>query len=162
MIRAAAITLGITLFAGCTMNAEPKGIIGKYTEDGRPVIVKFVDELPVAADRQSYSQLVVISWKYDSGARNGMPSEETNGKMQALEQALDPLLEVENLCRHAYSRTGNDLKELVYYTSDSEKFMEGLNGALASHPLYPIGIDFYDDPEWQDFRRLRSGFFGGD
>ena len=63
-----------------------------------------------------------------------------------------------SVCRHAYSRTGNNLKELVYYIADRERFMDALNTALADHPRYPIEIDFYDDGEWADFQRLLTSF----
>jgi hypothetical protein len=72
--------------------------------------------------RDRFRWLTVISWKYDRGARNGMPPQGTNEKRLALEQVMDAL-EESTLCRHAYSRTGNGLKEVVYYISDRETFI---------------------------------------
>ena len=138
---------------------QEKGIIGEIQEDGLPVIYRLVDELPDQDIRASYSWLTVVSWKYDGLDRNGMPPEGTNQRMIALEHAIDALEETE-LCRHAYSRTGNHLKELVYYISSREQFMEALNSALAHHPPYPIEINFYDDTEWEDFQKLLDLFRG--
>ena len=130
---------------------------GETKEDGLPVIFKFVDELPSQDTRERFRWLTVISWKYDGSVRNGMPPESTNKQMIALEHAIDEIEEAA-LCRHAYSRTGNGLKELVYYISDQGQFMDAFNNALSEHPGYPIEINFYDDQEWEDFQKLRGLF----
>jgi len=141
-------------------DSEEKGIIGEVQEDGSSVIFKLVDELPDESIRANYSWLTVIAWKYDGSDRNGMPPKKTNERMVALEHTIEESLESEGLCRHAYSRTGNNLKELVYYIADRDKFMAGFNSALADHPRYPIEINFYKDPEWEDFRKIQSQFPG--
>lgn len=137
--------------------AQDLGIIGKATEDGLPVIFKFVDELPTPETRQKFRWLTVISWKYDRSIRNGMPPEDTNKQMIALEDAIDEL-ERAALCRHAYSRTGNGLKEFAYYIPDRDEFMAAFNRALRKHPRYPIEITFYEDENWEDFQKLRRRF----
>ncbi len=137
--------------------AQELGIIGETKEDGLPVIFKFVDELPSQQTRESFRWLTVISWRYDGSVRSGMPPETTNEQMVALEHAIDELEEAA-LCRHAYSRTGNGLKELVYYISDRDQFMAALNNALSEHPRYPIEINFYEDQQWEDFQKLRGLF----
>ena len=138
--------------------AREEGIIGKYTEDGSPVILKFVDELPAEHIRDVYSWLTVISWKYDGQQNNGRPKEDINLSMNALEEIIEGSLENEGVCKHAYSRTGNNLKELVYYIEDQEKFLAAFNHALANHPGYPIEINFYEDPSWEDFQRILGRF----
>jgi hypothetical protein len=133
------------------------GIIGETKEDGLTVIYKFVDETPSQETRERFGWLTVISWKYDRTVRNGLPPEDTNKQMIALEQAIDGLEEAA-LCRHAYSRTGNGLKELVYYISERDRFIGAFNDALSEHPRYPIEINFYEDREWEDFEKLRGLF----
>ena len=86
-----------------------------------------------------------------------MPPEEINFRMLALEHRVDDL-EQEGYCRHACSRTGNGLKELVYYISDREQFMEAFNDALKDQPPYPIEITFYEDRVWEDFGRILEMF----
>jgi hypothetical protein len=88
------------------------GIVGKSTENGFPVIYKLVDEIPNDEVLSRFPWLTVVSWKYDRDVRNGMPPEETNEQMITLEDAINGLATA-GLCRHAYSRTGNGLKELV-------------------------------------------------
>jgi hypothetical protein len=137
--------------------AQEKGFIGKYKEDGAPVILKFINEFPTEDVRNAYRWLTVISWKYD-GKQNGMPLEDVNSSMIALEKVFEDSLEHEGFCKHAYSRTGNNLKELVYYIENQEKFLAALNKALASHPRYPIEINFYEDQAWEDFQRVLGMF----
>lgn len=142
-----------------TANAEEKkGIIGRIYEDGAPVIYKFVSELPGDAVRAQLPWLVVISWKYDGESNNGMPPNDENQRMIALEEAIEDHVESDDVLRHAYSRTGNNLKELVYYLRDQEQFLQSFNKALSDHPRYPIEINFYADAEWEDLRRLLSDF----
>jgi hypothetical protein len=149
----------ILLFAmSNSSEAQEKGIIGKYTEDGSPVILKFVNEFPTEDVRNVYRWLTVISWEYDGGQNNGMPPKDTNLSMISLEDALDVSLEKEGHCKHAYSRTGNNLKEFVYYTENQEIFLAAFNNALVSHPLYPIEITFYEDQSWEDFQRILGKF----
>lgn len=138
--------------------AQGVGIIGETREDGLPVVFKFVDEYPAPDTRTNFPWLTVISWKYDGNERNGMPPKEVNERMIALEHVIAESLEDKGLCRHAYSRTGNNLKELVYCIADREDFTTALNRALQTHPRYPIEINFYEDPEWQDFRKLLELF----
>jgi hypothetical protein len=154
-----ATLLGVALVLGAVGmgQAQELGIIGETKEDGLPVIFNFVDELPSQETRKKFRWLTVISWKYDRTVRNGMPTESTNKEMIALEHAIDELEEAK-LCRHAYSRTGNGLKELVYYISDRNRFTDAFNKALSQHSRYPIEINFYEDPEWQDFQKLRGLF----
>lgn len=157
-LRVAALICLALSWGGIRMaDAQELGIIGEWKEDGLTVIVKFVDELPDQETRERFRWLTVISWKYDRNVRNGMPPESMNEQMIALEDAIEEL-EKAALCRHAYSRTGNGLKELVYYISNQERFMAAFNDALREHPRYPLEIKFYEDHEWADFQKLRGRF----
>lgn len=116
-------------------HSQELGTIGQIEEEGLPVVFKLVDEAPSSETRDRFRWLTVISWRYDRSLRNGMPPQDANEEMLALEHAIDAL-EESMLCRHAYSRTGNGLKELVYYIADREQFMTSLNDTLSGHPPY--------------------------
>ncbi len=139
-------------------NKEPKGIIGKYYEGKFPVIVKFVNELPATDIQKRLTTLTVVSWKYGGSSNNGMPTNEINKKLLALEDALSETMDKSKSFVHAYSRTGNNLKELVYYSKGMDEFMPLLNETLQSHERYPINIDFYEDPEWTELKKLLEDF----
>lgn len=137
---------------------EQKGVIGRTYEDKRPVLYKLVNELPDERIRRQLTWLTVISWKYDGTANNGLPPSEINQRMIALEDTIEDRIEQDGVLRHVYSRTGNNLKELVYYIHDREIFLEKFNEALSDHPRYPIEINFYEDEAWEDFQRILKDF----
>ena|SRR5689334_25278891 len=140
------------------LDADEPGIIGEIEEDGFPVVFKLVDQLPPSAIRETFPWLTVVTWKYDGSSRNGMPPVSVNAQMLELEHAINERVEALGLCRHAYSHTGNGLKELAYYIRERDQFMDAFNAALANHSPYPIGITFYEDPEWSDFQTIRGRF----
>lgn len=137
---------------------EPKGIIGRYYEDDLPVIMKFVNEIPNDSIIAKFPFLTVVSWKYNGSERNGMPPKSINERMIVLEEALESSMSNSDIFTHAYSRTGNNLKELVYYATKQSDFMEMLNGTLEKYDVFPIEINFYEDREWTDFKRVLNDF----
>jgi hypothetical protein len=92
------------------MPTEEKGIIDRYYENQRPVIVKFVNEFPCDIIRKNFPILTVVSWKYEWGTNNGMPLNEVNEKMIVLEDAFERTMDVSRQYQPAYTRTGNNLK----------------------------------------------------
>ena len=140
------------------LDKEPKGIIGRYYEDKFPVIVKFINELPTIDIQNRLTSLTVVSWKYDGSSNNGMPTSEINEKMLVLEDALAKTMDRSGLYVHAYSRTGNNLKEFVYYSKGLEEFMPLLNETLQRQERYPIDINFYEDPAWTELKKLIEDF----
>ena len=102
--------------------------------------------------------LSVVSWQYDGIENNGMPLSAINKKMIALEDALENTMITSKRYQHAYSRTGNNLKELVFYSSSQDDFMRLLNMTLAEHERYPIEITFYEDQEWSELKKLLEDF----
>ena len=137
---------------------EEKGIIGRVYEDGLPVIYKFVNELPGTEIRNQLTWLTVISWKYDGTSNNGMPFDDDNQRMIILENTIEDKIENDKVLRHAYSRTGNNRKELVYYIHGQEQFLKSFNQALSRHSRYHIEINFFEDKKWEDFQRVLNDF----
>jgi len=132
--------------------------IGTYYENERPVVLKFIEKFPSEEEMLRLAFLTVISWKYDGSKNNGMPSTQLNNRMLTLEDAIDLSAASANVFTHVYSRTGNNLKELVYYCTDQPAFMALLNKTLKDHNEYPIEILFYPDKEWSDLKRLKERF----
>ena len=137
---------------------EHKGIIGRYYENDLPVIVKFVNELPEKKTIDKLPFLTVVSWKYDGSENNGMPPKEINERMIVLEEALEKAMDSTSFFTHVYSRTGNNLKEFVYYSTNQEDFIYMINFTLEKHDVYPIEISFYEDRGWSDFKKVLEDF----
>jgi hypothetical protein len=141
-----------------TDSEEPKGVIGRTIENELPVIYKFVNESPSNEKREALPWLMIISWKYDGASNNGMPLRDVNDRMIALEEAIEGEVVATDFCEHAVSRTGNNLKELIYYINDRDTFSEKLNDALRDHDRHPIEITFFEDKEWKEFENTRADF----
>jgi hypothetical protein len=139
-------------------NEEQNGIIGRYYEGKYPVIIKFIKDLPIKDIQKHFPFLTVVSWKYEGSSNNRMPPIEINEKMVSLENALCKTMEKSKLFIHAYSRTGNNLKELIYYSKGIDEFMPLLNKTLENHETYPIDIDFFEDSEWTELKKLLEDF----
>lgn len=133
------------------------GIIGSYNENGKPVIVKFVAEKPNRNVQNKLPYLLVISWKYNGDENNGMPLNEDNERMILLEQLLQEIV-LEGNSYHAYSRTGNSLKELNYYVTNQNEYMDRVNILLKDYEDFPISFDFYADNDWDELATLFKDF----
>ncbi len=132
------------------------GVIGEATENGFPIIYSFIKELPLRDVMSSLPLLVVIKRKYE-GNELGFPDKLTQDKIYELENYIEKL-ERSNCCYRAYGRTGENSKEMVYYTSSQSFFMEQFNKLLANKPTYPIEITFYEDEDWSDYKEVLSDF----
>ena len=134
------------------------GVIGVVPIHGRPVIYAIVPELPSEQLQSRLPHLVVVAWKYNGDANNGMPDAATNERMLHLQDVLSPLFERRDDSVHAYNRTGDNLKEFAYYVADTTRFMRRLNDALEPLPYFPIEITFVHDEDWSEFRDIASLF----
>lgn len=138
--------------------AEETWSVGEAKIEGKPVVYKFMNELPEENLRAKMSWLTVVSWKYDGSTNNGMPPKQVNDSMIKLEDDLETIEGRESLYYDVYSATGNNLKEFVFYIADREEFMGNFNKALSGHPVYSIDINFYEDKEWSDLVKLQTDF----
>ena len=138
--------------------AEETWSVGEARVQGKPVVYKFVSDLPDVSIRNSMPWLTVVSWEYDGSMNNGMPPKDINEAMIRLEDGLETIEGRDQLYMNVYSATGNDLKEFVFYIGDQEQFMANFNRALSSHPVYPMEINFYEDREWSDLAKLQDDF----
>lgn len=141
---------------GAPRMSPTQGYVGHYFKNGLPVTIDRINQLPSTEVRAQFPFLSIISWPYDGTGNKGMPSEEERQRMLALEEAIETAMEKNPMFIHAYSRTGNHLKELVYYSKYQEDFMSILSKALKNHENYPIDIRFYEDREWSDFRKMQN------
>jgi len=135
-------------------STEQNGKIGRYYEGKYPVIVKFIKDLPTIDIQKDFPFLTIVSWKYEGSSNNRMPPFEINEKMVSLENALSKTMEKSKSFIHTYIRTGNNLKELIYYSKGPDEFMPLSNKTLKNQQRYPIDIDFFEDSEWTELKKL--------
>ena len=121
--------------------------VGQAQIGGLPLIIRTRSKLPSLPDMAIYEHLIIISWPY-SANESGMPQHEDNQNTIRFEDALEKALEAKGLGVQAACITGNGSKEWRYYTYDTGEFMSRLNQGLTGHPVYPIELKMFKDPEW--------------
>jgi len=126
--------------------------------NGRVIVYRFVDQYDAGFEKAQYPVRITIRWKYKG--TNGMPVKAANVSMIALEDALEPVLEKDAFASLAIVRTGNDLREWIYYAKSKGEFQSRLNRALAGKPVFPIEMLAENDPEWAEYEDFTSHVSG--
>lgn len=116
----------------------------------RKVVIRVKTTKPLHPDVDLLNTAVVIKWPYVS--ETSMPSKEVNEQQLDFERLLDPLASENDTSEIVQITTGPDQKEWIFYTWSSKAFMEKMNALLQHQPVYPLKIEFYDDPEWKVWR----------
>jgi uncharacterized protein DUF695 len=159
MIRASLFLLAAIMSVTTGARADgPSRFIAESNEDGVRVIWKVLNGRLPPSEEDTLRIAAVVDWKYDGSGFNGMPAPGVNERMLAFENALAEKVESPNTCLLVFSRTGNNLKQFVYYVRDSEEFLKRLNDALKDQPRYPIEITFHDDAGWKDLKSFLTKF----
>ncbi|MDQ8034636.1 MAG: DUF695 domain-containing protein [Bordetella sp.] len=128
--------------------------VGEAHVDGLSVIVRFRTGLPPEADRQANENLVIVSWPY-SGIESGMPNEEDKQSTNNFEDAIEKGFENSDVGVQVACMTGNNMKEWRFYTPNVEAFLDAFNLCLAGHPVYPIQLRMFQDPDWRALSELQ-------
>lgn len=157
--RKATIFIILFVFGLCSCTSKDDEMtygIATGQKNGMTMIYRFISKDPKPSEVQRFKWLTVISWKYDGRANNGMPNNSFSSDMDRFEDAIDEMLRDTRCGMDVYVRTGDGEREFVYYIADREEFTKYLNAALANHKVYPIEIEFFEDVEWLDFKKMKS------
>nr|WP_255606000.1 DUF695 domain-containing protein [Thalassolituus sp. ST750PaO-4] len=129
--------------------SEGEWAIAKGEREGFPIIYRYRPSIDPRVCKSDYATMVVISWQFE-GRENGFPDQPTNEQQQELEDLLDWLDTPENSYLTQVV-TCNGSKEWLWYVKDCNDWMGKLNQSLSDKSAFPIGINFYDDPEWNTY-----------
>ncbi len=77
--------------------------------------------------------------------------------MDKFEDLLVPLLETGPLANLALVRTGNDLRQWIFYTSSETTFKKKLAQALKNSPDLPIEAEAKLEPGWDTYEQFVRG-----
>lgn len=128
--------------------------VGEAQINGLPVVVRFRTGLPSESDRQLNENLIVITWAYQ-GIETGMPNDEDKQRTNAFEEAIEQGFEHSDAGVQVACLTGNHQKEWRYYTPNVEAFLDAFNACLAGHPVYPVELRMFKDPDWNALAGLQ-------
>jgi hypothetical protein len=123
-------------------------------DDGLPLIVRIRNQPPPFAKKESFPQLLALSWQYEPENDQGLPSHEVVERMGQLEDLLLPAFEDAREAFLTVVVTGNGAREWQWYAKDSDRVMELVNETLAEHEPFPVEFNFQDDPEWEGYSRF--------
>jgi hypothetical protein len=128
--------------------------VGEARVNGLPVVILFRNGLPAEADRQINENLIIITWPYE-GIESGMPNDEDKQRTNSFEEAVEQGFENSDAGVQVACLTGNHQKEWRYYTPNVEAFLDAFNKCLAGHPVYPIQLRMFQDPDWKALSELQ-------
>ncbi len=123
-------------------------------DDGLPLIVRIRNQPPLFARKDSFPQLLALSWQYEPENERGMPAQDVVERMGQLEDLLMPAFEEAREAFLTVVVTGNGAREWQWYAKDADRVMELVNEPLAEYEPFPVEFNFQDDPEWEGYSRF--------
>lgn len=123
--------------------------------DGEMPLIFRIREIPDTFDRRRFPHLISIQWSFEPVGQ-GMPDQETQAKMNEMEERLLKTLEGTGQAVLTVIVTGNGIREFQWYAPSPDIMMAGLNKALAGLPPLPIEISGEEDPNWEAYGNFRS------
>ena len=147
------LMLIIPVMAGCTSAPNYLLAISTNPDTGREIIYNVIDSVPDRQQRELPYQMT-ITWDYDSDT--GMPSATELARMYEMEDLIKPEVERQGMARWAYTATGENWREWVFYTSSDQAFVERVRKKLSQGETYPIELTAQREPGWDTYRAVRS------
>jgi len=122
--------------------------IAEGKDRGKPSFIRYRPNLQSYVGDSRYPRRLVIIWEFDPQNNSGMPSEELNDNMRALEDAIDGALDPDRLAVLAFVYTKTGVREWHFYLEDVSEASLRINDALSKLPIYPISLQVEDDKNW--------------
>jgi hypothetical protein len=138
------------------MTSTDPWLIAQGEEDGLPLLFRMRELMPEGVQPDKYPHLVNILWQFDTSG-SGMPPDDVVDQMNEFEDRLDEL-EGAAIGYMMVSITGNGRKEWLWYVSDTDRYMQRVNRALAgAGARFPVDFQSSEDPTWETFRAFIGG-----
>ena len=137
-----------------SVESEGEWLEVKRKVDESIVLYRYRAAINPNVSYSDYPTLVAITWEfaeYDAPFKFQGSIQEHHSD---LEQSLAHLIEEYGVL--ILVRTGEGVKEWLWYVKDFENWMTKLNQSFSGKPAFPIKINSYDDPEWGTFKQLNE------
>ena len=138
------------------MTADDTWTMATAEEDGMPLIFRIRNQPPPFARKDSFPNLLGVSWQYEPDNEQGMPAHDVVERMGHLEDLLMPAFEVARQAFLTVVVTGKGLREWQWYVRNADQTMELVNEALGEYEPFPVEFSFQEDPEWEGYSRFRD------
>lgn len=126
-----------------------------HQTNGRVIVFRYIKDFRPGFSKSIQPVRVILAWRYQSD--NGMPALVERQRMDAMEDALEPVLEKDIFATLALVSTGENLREWTYYVKSEVEFMTRLNSALSGKPAFPIEVHAAPDPQWTTYETFKTG-----
>lgn len=96
-----------------------------------------------------------VTWHYSPDTK-GMPDEKSAELMENVLIALKKAMEKDKLAILTGVYTGDNERNMIFYTRNVAAFGNKLNEALIPFEKLPISIYTENDPEWNEYAEMQS------
>lgn len=125
------------------------------SESGNLIIVTGRKGIEPAMATGKYNDRIEITWKYEP-EQNGMPDYATSKLMEQVDDAIRQAFKADQAAVLTGIYTGDGERNWVLYTLNPRKFQYMLNEALNTFDLLPIELYAEKDPEWLEYKEMKS------
>ncbi len=132
-------------------NLSSWSILTAENDDGI-LIVRLRIEKPAIASIDTYQTSVIVKWDYIPESAAGMPPEKTKHEMDLFEREIGELTAENDNSYLMVVATGMGIREWHFYVKEYDIFIKRFNGLLKKAKEFPIDIEYYHDPEWNNWR----------
>lgn len=117
-------------------------------ESDRAIIVSVRRDVDKFRNNPRFRYRVTVAWPFEGDAK-GMPRETESQLMEEATAALEETFRKDPVAVLTEISTGDNLREMVFYTPSLHIFSKKLNEALLSLPPLPLQFDAEEDPQWE-------------
>jgi len=117
---------------------------------GGVVVLRLRINAPESSQGSDYATAVEVCWPYEP--KEDLPPADVNEQQLKFERAVDELTGENGYAELVLVSTGMGVKEWLFYTTSTDRFMASMNELLSGHQAYPLDIRFYADPGWSIWR----------
>lgn len=125
------------------------------SDTGRLIMVTGRRDVDEFRNNPKFNIRVEVTWRYN-GNVSGMPDELTAKLMESVQDALQSAFSKDPVAVLTGIYTGDNERNWVFYTLSTHIFGRKLNEALADFDLLPITIYTENDPDWEEYKEMKS------
>lgn len=125
------------------------------SENGNLIMVTGRKDIDAFINNPKFNIRVEVTWKYNP-CENGMPNVETSELMEQVHEALLLTFKKDPIAVLTGIYTGDGERNWIFYTLSTNIFGRKINEALNKFELLPIAIYCENDPEWNEYREMKS------
>lgn len=126
--------------------------VAEGTHHGKPLLIRFRQELRSITDLTGYPLLLQITWPFAETDGTGLPDDPASSHMELFENRIAEAFERDCHAVLTAVITNDGSRQWLFYTSDIEECGRRLTDMPQERERYPIELTAEDDPCWTYLR----------